>query len=104
MISRPRVAVLVFGINARRVGGIEMHTRELAGRLGAIGWKVVLCFHKGPSPEVRQYLSLPNVRWEQLPNCWENSWQTGYQQHPMNERLPMLWAGWLVRSRLPASF
>ena len=52
-----------------------MHTRELAGRLGAIGWKVVLCFHKGPSPEVREYLSLPNVRWEQLPNCWENSWQ-----------------------------
>lgn len=67
--------MLVFGLNARRVGGIEMHTRELAGRLGAIGWKVVLCFHKGPSPEVREYLSLPNVRWEQLPNCWENSWQ-----------------------------
>jgi len=52
------VAVMVFGINARRVGGIEMHTRELVGRLGDRGWHVVLCFHQEPSPEVRRYLSL----------------------------------------------
>jgi glycosyltransferase involved in cell wall biosynthesis len=67
---------MVFGINARRVGGIEMHTRELACRLGERGWHVVLCFHQEPSPEVRQYLSLPNVDWEVLPNAWDNSWQT----------------------------
>jgi glycosyltransferase involved in cell wall biosynthesis len=75
MNSGARVALLVFGINARRVGGVEMHARELARQLGERGWDVVLCFHKGPSPEVREYLSLPNVRWEQLPNCWGNSWQ-----------------------------
>lgn len=72
----PPVAVMVFGINARRVGGIEMHTRELAGRLGERGWHVVLCFHQEPSTEVRQYLSLPNVTWDVLPNAWDNSWQT----------------------------
>jgi glycosyltransferase involved in cell wall biosynthesis len=70
------VAVLAFGINARRVGGIEMHTRDLVSRLAERGWKVVLCFHQEPAPEVRQYLSLPNVTWDVLPNAWSNSWQT----------------------------
>jgi glycosyltransferase involved in cell wall biosynthesis len=67
---------MIFGIKARRVGGIEMHTRELAVQLGELGWQVVLCFHQEPSPEVRQYLSLPNVTWDELPEAWRNSKQT----------------------------
>jgi glycosyltransferase involved in cell wall biosynthesis len=67
--------VFVFGMDARRVGGIEVHTRELAVRLGLRGWRAVLCFHRPPCAEVRQYLSLPNVIWEDLPRAWNNSWQ-----------------------------
>lgn len=78
MKSKAPVALLIFGINARRVGGIEVHTREVVKRLGERGWQVVLCFHQEPSPEVREYLSLPNVTWDVLPDaakiCWQTSW------------------------------
>ena len=67
--------VLVFGMSARRIGGIEVHTRELVRRLELRGRNVVLCFHQSPAPLVRQFLSLPNVIWEDLPYAWCNSWQ-----------------------------
>src|SRR5687768_9997075 len=76
MTDPSRVAVLAFGHDANRVGGIEIHTREVARQLGERGWQVVLCFHQQPSAEVHQYLSLPNVVWEVLPKGWENSWRT----------------------------
>ena len=75
MTSGAPAALFVFGINARRVGGIETHTLEVVKRLQEKGWRAVLCFHQEPSPEVRQYLSLPTITWEILPNAWENSWQ-----------------------------
>lgn len=67
------VAVFVFGIKPSRIGGIEIHTREMATLLGHAGWRVVLCFHQDPTDTVRQYLSLPNVTWDVLPDSWENS-------------------------------
>lgn len=70
------VAVFVFAIKARRIGGLEVHILELVQRLSEAGWRAVLCFDQPPTPEVRQYLSLPNVTWEELPNAWGNSWQT----------------------------
>jgi glycosyltransferase involved in cell wall biosynthesis len=76
MTAGSPVAVFIFGINSRRVGGLEIHTREVASRLAEHGWEAVLCFDRQPSPEVRQYLSLPNVTWEELPKAWSNSWQT----------------------------
>lgn len=76
MTNRAPVAVLAFGHEATRLGGIEIHTREVARQLGERGWQAVLCFHKQPTDEVRQFLSLPNVVWDTLPNGWETSWRS----------------------------
>jgi len=73
MTAASPVAVFVFGINPSRIGGIEIHTRQVAAMLGDAGWRVVLCFHREPTGAVRDYLSLPNVIWDALPNSWENS-------------------------------
>lgn len=69
------VAVFVFGIKPSRIGGIEVHTRQVAARLAERGWRVVLCFHNEPPDEVRAYLSAPYVTWEVLPNSWQISRQ-----------------------------
>jgi glycosyltransferase involved in cell wall biosynthesis len=71
------VAVFVFGMNARRIGGIEVHTRELVAQLAARGCRSVLCFCGPPSPAVREYLSSPNITWEELPRAGENSLRAG---------------------------
>ena len=68
-----KTAVFVFGLHARRIGGIEHHTREISGLLGALGWQVVLCFRQEPSGDVREFLSLANVRFEVLPEAAVNS-------------------------------
>ncbi len=68
-------AVFIFGMNARRIGGIEVHTRELVARLAAQDCRVVLCYIQPPSPAVRQYLSFPNVVWEELPGAGNRSWR-----------------------------
>ena len=73
--SGPAV-VFVFGMHARRIGGIEVHTREVAAQLAARGLRTVLCFERPPIPEVRAYLSLPNVSWDTLPDASRNSWQS----------------------------
>jgi glycosyltransferase involved in cell wall biosynthesis len=70
-----KVALFVFGLNARRIGGIEMHTREMTKLLGERGWNVVLCFRQPPPDDVRAFLSAPGVTLEQLPNAAENSRQ-----------------------------
>jgi glycosyltransferase involved in cell wall biosynthesis len=74
MPSRPQAAVLVFGLNPRRIGGIEVHTREVVTQLAGRGCLVVLCFPDAPSPVVQQYLSAPNVRWEKMSDPGENTW------------------------------
>src|SRR5512132_2472465 len=68
-------ALLVFGIEPIRVGGIELQTRVIAELLGARGWQCVLCFHRVPQEPVLSYLSLSNVIWDQLPNAWGSSLQ-----------------------------
>jgi glycosyltransferase involved in cell wall biosynthesis len=75
MQSHRAAAVFVFGMNARRIGGIEVHTRELVARLAALDCQVVLCYIQPPSPAVRQYLSFPNVIWEELPGADQKSWR-----------------------------
>ncbi|MBI3680140.1 MAG: glycosyltransferase family 4 protein [Acidobacteria bacterium] len=69
-------ALFVFGINPSRIGGIEVHTREVAERLGELGWRAILAFHKQPPEDVRRFLSLPNVDWDVMPNAWANTKQT----------------------------
>ncbi len=71
--SRPPAAVFVFGMNARRIGGIEVHIRELAAQLAERDCLAVLCFPEAPSPIVMQYLASPNITWEKLPDAGENT-------------------------------
>jgi glycosyltransferase involved in cell wall biosynthesis len=56
--------VSVFGVAPQRIGGTETFARELSRQLGERGWDSVLCFLAEPSAEVRQFLALPNVRFE----------------------------------------
>ena len=78
MFSRPQAAVLVFGMNPRRIGGIEVHTREVVAHLARRNCLAVLCFPAAPSPAVLQYLSSPNVRWEKMPHPGENTWAANW--------------------------
>lgn len=44
-------------------------------QLAARGWRNVLCFLAPPTGAVREYLSLPNVAIEVLPDSWKLAWQ-----------------------------
>lgn len=65
--------VSVFGVEPRRIGGNENFARELSLQLGQHGWRSVLCFLTEPPADVREYLSLPNVRIEILEDSWRPS-------------------------------
>lgn len=108
MPARRQAAVLVFGLNPRRIGGIEVHTREVVAQLAERGCVAVLCFPEAPSPAVRQYLSLPNVRWEKISHPGQNTWQSSrdlaqiirkYRPGLLHLQFtPMLsFAGWIAR-------
>jgi glycosyltransferase involved in cell wall biosynthesis len=56
----------VFGVRPFRIGGTETFARELSRQLAERNWKSVLCFLEEPTPEVREFLSLPNVSIEVL--------------------------------------
>jgi glycosyltransferase involved in cell wall biosynthesis len=58
--------VSVFGVEPRRIGGTETFARELSLQLGVRGWKSVLCFLGQPTEEVRSFLDLPNISFEQF--------------------------------------
>jgi hypothetical protein len=77
MPARPQAALLVFALNPRRIGGIEVHTPEVVAQLAERGCLAVLCFPAAPSPAVLQYLSLPNVRWEKMSQPGDISVVTG---------------------------
>ena len=63
-----QTVVSVFGVKPFRIGGTETFARELSLQLQERGWQSVLCFLAEPSPEVRQFLNLPNVSFEVLEN------------------------------------
>ncbi len=67
------VAMSAFGVNPRRIGGVEMFARELSRQLGRHGWRSVLCFLAPPPEAVRQFLDLPNVALEVLPDPGRSS-------------------------------
>ena len=65
--------VSVFGVEPRRIGGTETFARELSRQLGEHGFESVLCFLSEPTPEVKRFLDLPNVRLEVLANSTNGS-------------------------------
>jgi glycosyltransferase involved in cell wall biosynthesis len=66
--------VSVFGVKPFRIGGTETFARELSAQLGHKGWHSVLCFLTEPTAEVREFLALPNVSFEVLPNATDLNW------------------------------
>ena len=54
----------VFDVEPRFIGGTEAYARELSAQLGDRGWRSVLSFSTPPAPDVRRFLSLPNVSLE----------------------------------------
>jgi glycosyltransferase involved in cell wall biosynthesis len=70
-----RTVLSVFGLNPTRIGGTESYARELSAQLARHGWASVLCFEAPPPVRVRQYLDLPNVSLEVVPNVWRQAWR-----------------------------
>jgi glycosyltransferase involved in cell wall biosynthesis len=64
--KRPTV-VSVFGVNPRRIGGVEMFSRELSRQLDDAGFTSVLSFQRPPVEIVRDFLQAPNVKIEVTP-------------------------------------
>ena len=59
----------LLGLSSRFVGGSETYARELSEQLGEYGWQSIICFLDEPPEPVRQYLDLPNISIEVLPNA-----------------------------------
>ncbi|MGO9259648.1 MAG: glycosyltransferase family 4 protein [Bryobacteraceae bacterium] len=70
-----KTLVSVLGFEPFRVGGGEALAREVSVQLAARGWKNVLCFLSPPTDPVREYLNLPNVSIEVLPDSWKLAWK-----------------------------
>ncbi len=66
---------MVAGLTSKRIGGTEAYAREVSTQLGRRGWNSVLCFEATAPQQVRQYLELPNVTLEAVPNVWRLAWQ-----------------------------
>jgi len=74
-LPRTRTLVSVLGFEPFRVGGGEALAREVSVQLAEHGWNNVLCFLSAPTDAVREYLSLPNVTIEVLPDSWRLAWK-----------------------------
>ena len=74
-MPRTRTLVSVLGFEPFRVGGGEALAREVSVQLAEHGWNNVLCFLSAPTDAVREYLSLPNVTIEVLPDSWRLAWK-----------------------------
>jgi glycosyltransferase involved in cell wall biosynthesis len=74
-LPHTKTLVSVLGFEPFRVGGGEALAREVSVQLAERGWKNVLCFLAPPTDPVREYLSLPNVSIEVLPDSWSLAWK-----------------------------
>lgn len=70
-----KTIVSVYGFRPFRIGGGETFIRELSMLLAERGWKNVVCFLSEPTPEVRDFLDLPNITIEVIPDVWQLKWQ-----------------------------
>jgi glycosyltransferase involved in cell wall biosynthesis len=64
-----RTVLSIFGVEPRRIGGVETFARELSAQLERAGWRSVLCFLKQPADPVRSFLASPSVSLEVLPGA-----------------------------------
>ena len=61
-----------FALDASKIGGSEIYCRELSAQLGNLECGSILCFEREPPAFVREYLELPNVILEQIPDLNTN--------------------------------
>src|SRR2546423_227938 len=66
----------IFGVDPRRIGGVEIFARELSLQLARCNWTSVLCFANGPTYEVQEFLGVGNVRVEVLKDIHQPSLAT----------------------------
>ena len=78
-MTSKRTVLSIFGLDARRIGGIEIFCRELSRQLGEHGWKSVLVFLCEPSERVRRFLDLPNVQLDVLKDSWKIGWRPTWE-------------------------
>jgi glycosyltransferase involved in cell wall biosynthesis len=71
----------IFGVDPRRVGGVETFARELSLQLANYDWTSVLCFANCPTGPVRQFLDQANVRIEVLKEAHRPSLATLKRLH-----------------------
>jgi len=65
--------VSVFGVDPLRIGGTETFAKELSLQLAEKNRQSVLCFLSKPTPQVENFLQLPNTSLELLPDSAELS-------------------------------
>lgn len=66
----------IFGVDPRRIGGVETFARELSLQLADCGWTSILCFANCPTDQVQQFLGIGNVRIEVLKDVHQPSLAT----------------------------
>jgi glycosyltransferase involved in cell wall biosynthesis len=60
--------MFTLGMRSTKIGGMEKFLHKLSIQMDTMGWDTVLCFDGPPSAELEQYLSLPFVTLENVPN------------------------------------
>jgi glycosyltransferase involved in cell wall biosynthesis len=68
-----RAVLSLFGFEPFRIGAGEIFAHELSSQLGQFGYDSILCFLTPPAEAVRQFLDLPNVKIEVVPDSWKLS-------------------------------
>jgi glycosyltransferase involved in cell wall biosynthesis len=58
-----------------RFGVAERLARETAVRLGAVGWRTVLCFDREPTGEVLERLGVPRTSLDTFPDAARQGWR-----------------------------
>ena len=58
--------VSVFGVDPLRIGGTETFAQGVVTATGRRGRQSVLCFLSKPTPQVENFLDLPNISLEVL--------------------------------------
>src|ERR1039457_3102826 len=67
--------LFVIGVKPNKIGSMETFVRELASQMLDKKWTLVACFEDLPSPEANEFLALPNIIFESLPDQSTPSWR-----------------------------
>jgi len=87
MASQQRNALVsVFGFQPVRISAGEVFVREVSLALERRGWQHVVCFMSEPQGAVREFLALPNVTFDAVPDAWKLAWAPARDLHRILQR------------------